>query len=171
MSSQTDASMQWLILVVNWVSHMLSFILIINKKKILEIIKHRYTWNDTRYFGLLFSDMYHMLQICARSLSKWVEQTWPTSIWARNTILTSSLLLNLGASQVRIAQPIMRAPAARVVWMWYLSTLRPYRKKSHKWYNILFPNEGNTCWRFNILMFQVYGEVTGSWRYNLLHCG
>lgn len=131
MSSQTDASMQWLILVVNWVSHMLSFILIINKKKILEIIKHRYTWNDTtgRYFGLLFSDMYHMLQICARSLSKWVEQTWPTSIWARNTILTSSLLLNLGASQVRMAQPIMRAPAARVVWMWYLSTLRPYRKK------------------------------------------
>lgn len=130
MSSQTDASMQWLILVVNWVSHMLSFILIINKKKILEIIKHRYTWNDTRYFGLLFSDMYHMLQICARSLSKWVEQTWPTSIWARNTILTSSLLLNLGASQVRMAQPIMRAPAARVVWMWYLSTLRPYRKNS-----------------------------------------
>lgn len=129
MSSQTDASMQWLILVVNWVSHMLSFILIINKKKILEIIKHRYTWNDTRYFGLLFSDMYHMLQICARSLSKWVEQTWPTSIWARNTILTSSLFLNLGASQVRIAQPIIRAPAARVVWMWYLSTLRPYRKK------------------------------------------
>lgn len=130
MSSQTDASMQWLILVVNWVSHMLSFILIINKKKILEIIKHRYTWNDTRYFGLLFSDMYHMLQICARSLSKWVEQTWPTSIWARNTILTSSLFLNLGASQVRIAQPIIRAPAARVVWMWYLSTLRPYRKNS-----------------------------------------
>lgn len=130
MSSQTDASMQWLILVVNWVSHMLSFILIINKKKILEIIKHRYTWNDTRYFGLLFSDMYHMLQICARSLSKWVEQTWPTSIWARNTILTSSLFLNRGASQVRIAQPIMRAPAARVVWMWYLSTLRPYRKNS-----------------------------------------
>lgn len=129
MSSQTDASMQWLILVVNWVSHMLSFILNINKKKILEIIKHRYTWNDTRYFGLLFSDMYHMLQICARSLSKWVEQTWPTSIWARNTILTSSLLLNLGASQVRMAQPIIRAPAARVVWMWYLSTLRPYRKK------------------------------------------
>lgn len=129
MSSQTDASMQWLILVVNWVSHMLSFILIINKKKILEIIKHGYTWNDTRYFGLLFSDMYHMLQICARSLSKWVEQTWPTSIWARNTILTSSLLLNLGASQVRMAQPIIRAPAARVVWMWYLSTLRPYRKK------------------------------------------
>lgn len=129
MSSQTDASMQWLILVVNWVSHMLSFILIISKKKILEIIKHRYTWNDTRYFGLLFSDMYHMLQICARSLSKWVEQTWPTSIWARNTILTSSLLLNRGASQVRIAQPIMRAPAARVVWMWYLSTLQPYRKK------------------------------------------
>lgn len=129
MSSQTDASMQWLILVVNWVSHMLSFILIINKKKILEIIKHRYTWNDTRYFGLLFSDMYHMLQICARSLSKWVEQTWPTSIWARNTILTSSLLLNLGASQVRMAQPIIRAPAARVVWMWYLSTLQPYRKK------------------------------------------
>lgn len=129
MSSQTDASMQWLILVVNWVSHMLSFILIINKKKILEIIKHRYTWNDTRYFGLLFSDMYHMLQICARSLSKWVEQTWPTSIWARNTILTSSLLLNLGASQVRMAQPIMRAPAARVVWMWYMSTLRLYRKK------------------------------------------
>lgn len=168
MSSQTDASMQWLILVVNWVSHMLSFILIINKKKILEIIKHRYTWNDTRYFGLLFSDMYHMLQICARSLSKWVEQTWPTSIWARNTILTSSLLLNLGASQVRMAQPIMRAPAARVVWMWYLSTLRPYRKKVTQMIQYF---EGNTCWRFNILMFQVYGEVTGSWRYNLLHCG
>lgn len=146
MSSQTDASMQWLILVVNWVSHMLSFILIINKKKILEITKHMYTWNDTRYFGLLFSDMYHMLQICARSLSKWVEQTWPTSIWARNTILTSSLLLNLGASQVRIAQPIMRAPAARVVWMWYLSTLRPYRKKVTQMIQYFIPK-----WRKYIL--------------------
>lgn len=160
MSSKTDASMQWLILVVNWVSHMLSFILIINKKKILEIIKHRYTWNDTRYFGLLFSDMYHMLQICARSLSKWVEQTWPTSIWARNTILTSSLLLNLGASQVRMAQPIMRAPAARVVWMWYLSTLRPYRKKVTQMIQYFIPK-----WRKYMLTIQ-YSDVSSLWGSN-----